>query len=129
MSPLMGLNVLAVVAPRLVKPATIQPTASVDAVMVLGFVAAFCTIIILMYQHKLRSRIPFLVMCLMALSIYGFLAGTWALGFSLAALAASELRHWYQYNSRARTTLTKKDERPRFPHVPESRVERMFGSL
>ncbi len=128
MSPFMGLNVLAVVGPRMVKPMAAQP-GGVDAVMVFGFFAAFFTIVVLMYQQQLRTRLPLLVIGLVSLSVDGFLEGTWVLGFSLAALSASEFRHWCQNKRGRRLTLSGKPDCHTLLSNSESRVERMFGSL
>ena len=81
MLTLLGLNMLAVTSPRLMKTPAAQGS-SVDAVMMFGFFATFCTLVVLMYQHKMRSRVPFLVVCLAALSVYGFLEGTWRWGLA-----------------------------------------------
>ncbi len=102
-----------------------QQAPQADAVAMLGFLAAFFTIVFALYQRESRAFVLMMAIGLAVLSVYGFLEGVWPLGFVNVFASAAAFRKWRR---RGTYFVPTPHVQPMQRWVSESRMSRMFGS-
>jgi hypothetical protein len=99
--------------------------AQMDVLMVFGFLTAFLTLVVWIYQNQSRASQAALATGFAALALYAFLQGAWPIGIAMSVWSAARFQQ----------CCTKRDQikplRQRQP-VPmrwneDSRISRMFG--
>jgi hypothetical protein len=99
-----------------------------DRIMVFGFISAFLTLVFLGYRNQLTTRLPVIAASLACCALYGFLTGSWLLGFCLIAVTAEEIQRWLKPNASGRKIAPRYDfDSLAMPLEHESRLTRMFG--
>ena len=110
-------------------PARPQPP-PLDAVMLLGFVAAFATVVCYLHRRRSRSVLLAMAVCLAAVAAYGFLQGAWPLGLLEAFWCGATMHQWRESG---RFVHTRRGSRHREISswsnlsAKESHISRMFG--
>jgi len=96
-----------------------------DVVAVLGFLAAFVTLVAALHVREARAFMLMLAVGVAGLSLYGFLQGAWPLGIVNAFFSAAVIGKWRRRRNFSAPAVFVRAARP---WVSESRMSRMFGS-